>query len=776
MVLGACLDNPKTTLAIACAFFLLCCITVLEMKADRATDSFLPRGHVSFEDKKEIQRIYNINDLLLVDVFAAEGDIFTPEGLGTLRKVSRFVEEMPGVRSESVRSLDTHDDIVSAEDGFDVKPFLEPFPATAEDAGAIRDRVMAFPVYVGLIVSEDGTRAAVVADFTDDADVLATFATLEDLAAEIEETSGGRYRIAVTGPPIVTGTLNVYLNQDALTLNPVSAALTSLLLFVCLRSLAGVFLPLTVMLPSIGAGFAAMTWLGYTFTPFSNAVPVVILATSIADSVHIISAYYDRRIADPGGGRRACLLRVLDDLRKPIAFTSVTTACGFLLLGHASPMLPVQQFGVTVAVGVMAAMVYSLTVLPCVMLLLGVEPTESFRRAFAAGTQCRTSMWSRFVDGFVRVAVTSRVWGTAFVVMVLGVIAVSLPRVHADYEPAKFFPQQSRVYQDYYAAAENYAGVNLIEVDIATHAESGVYEPDFLQRLEGLQRDVEEWDVVGGTIALTDHLKKMHEAFNGGRSDFHVLPDRADLNAQYFLLYNMSGDPRRFDELTDERRSRVNFRIFLKTGRYARTAAFVEWLEAELAERFPNQEVRIGGEAYVVHHWMDTILRQVLFSTGLTLACMFAIGLVFIRSVFASVMMLLPVAVGVGLTYAWIGLNRIPVGLGTSIFASIAIGVGIDFAIHYLWSYRRWRRLRGDHAAAVRGVMDSVGKVIAFNALIVAGGFSVLLLSTTTPPAQIGTFVAISIAASLATTFLLLGTGTRLWRVGVESHRERGIR
>ncbi len=102
--------------------------------------------------------------------------------------------------------------------------------------------------------------------------------------------------------------------------------------------------------------------------------------------------------------------------------------------------------------------------------------------------------------------------------------------------------------------------------------------------------------------------------------------------------------------------------------------------------------------------------------------------------------------------------------------------VGIDFAIHDLWSYRRWRRIRGDHAGAVRGVMDSVGKVIAFNALIFAGGFSVLRLSTTTPPAQVGTFVAISIAASLATTLLLLGTGTQLWRVGVDPHRERGIR
>jgi len=107
----------------------------------------------------------------------------------------------------------------------------------------------------------------------------------------------------------------------------------------------------------------------------------------------------------------------------------------------------------------------------------------------------------------------------------------------------------------------------------------------------------------------------------------------------------------------------------------------------------------------------------------------------------------------------------VAVGLGTSSFAAIAIGVGIDFAIHYLWRYRDERRRGLDHAAATRRVMEDVGKAIVFNGFIVIGGFSVLMLATTTPPQQVGTYVAISVAASLATTFLVLSVATRGWNV-----------
>jgi predicted RND superfamily exporter protein len=56
-----------------------------------------------------------------------------------------------------------------------------------------------------------------------------------------------------------------------------------------------------------------------------------------------------------------------------------------------------------------------------------------------------------------------------------------------------------------------------------------------------------------------------------------------------------------------------------------------------------------------------------------------------------------------------------------------------------------------------------VGKSIAFNGAIVIGGFLILLLSTTSPAQQTGAYVAISVGASLLTTFLVLSVATRRW-------------
>lgn len=760
-------EYPKATLAAILLLLAACVLALLQLRADTSISSFLPRGHVSYQQKLEIQRIYNINDPLFIDVFQDGGDIFTPQGLALVRWVSRFVEDLPGIRPGSVRSLDTHEDIRGSAGGFDVAPFLEPMPATLEQARAVRDRLKAFPLYDGLLVSADGTRAGVVADFEDSADVLLVFAELEKLRRRIAGET--EFAIQVSGPPIVTGTLNVYLNRDALRLDPVSAALASLLLFLALRTLWGVVLPLAVVIPASIVAFATMPLMGYQFTPFSNAVPVVVLATSIADAVHFLSDYYDRRLAQPELSARQAVERTLRELWQPIVITSVTTAAGFLMLIQGSPMIPTNQFGVTAAIGVLAAMVFSLTALPAAVVMVDARPSPSFARLYAARAAGGPSGWDRLVARTMgRLIGNPRVAGGFLLAVAIAGIA-GTSRLYADHDPVTFFPRDSHVAQDFHSVRKHYLGVNFIEVDIDTGVGDGIYDPDFLRRLDGLQARIEAWGVVGGTIAITDYLKKLNQALHADRPDFYRIADSAEANAQLFLLYDMSGDPRRFDEVADGARQRANLRIFLKAGNYARSADFVRWLEAQAAAAFPEAQVRLGGETYVIHNWMSHIGVDVGVSIALTALCMGAIGVLFLRSVAGGILLLAPIVVGVFLTYAFIGAAGVPVGLGTSSFAAIAIGVGVDFAIHYLWRYRHERRRGLSHEAATRQVMARVGKAILFNGLIVIGGFSVLMLATTLPPRQVGIYVAISVAGSLATTFLVLSVATRWWRVAMLS-------
>ena len=158
-------QHPRKIVLLGGLMFMVAALLSLGITADRATDSFVPRDHVSFDKKMMIQDVYNINDPLMVEVGAASGDVFTPEGLRVLQRVSRAVEELDGVRYGSVRSLDTHDDIIPGADGFDVRNFLDPFPETTEQAQAIKARVKAFPLYDGLLASHDSTTVGIVADF-----------------------------------------------------------------------------------------------------------------------------------------------------------------------------------------------------------------------------------------------------------------------------------------------------------------------------------------------------------------------------------------------------------------------------------------------------------------------------------------------------------------------------------------------------------------------------------------------------------------------------------
>ncbi|MDQ2694048.1 MAG: MMPL family transporter [Pseudomonadota bacterium] len=758
-------ENPKTTLAAILLLLAACVPGLLQLRADTSISPFLPRGHASYQQKLDIQRIYNINDSLFIDVFQEGGDIFTPQGLAVVRSVSRFLEDLPGIRPGSVRSLDSREDIRGSEGGFDVVPFLEPMPATPEQARAVRDRLKAFPLYDGLLVSADGTRAGVVADFEDSADVLFVFAELEKLRRRIAGETD--FAIQVSGPPIVTGTLNVYLNRDALRLDPVSAALASLLLFLALRTLWGVLLPLAVVIPASIVAFASMPLMGFPFTPFSNAVPVVVLATSIADAVHFLSDYYDRRLEQPELSARQAVERTLRELWQPIVITSVTTAAGFLMLIQGSPMLPTSQFGVTAAIGVLAAMIFSLTALPAAVAMADARPSAAFARLYATRAGGGPGAWDRLVARLMgRLIGNSRVAGGFLLAVAIAGIA-GTSRLYPDHEPVTFFPRDSHVARDFHSVREHYLGVNFVEVDIDTGVGDGIYDPDFLRRLDGLQARIEAWGGVGGTLAITDYLKKLNQALHADQADFYRIADSAEANAQLFLLYDMAGDPRRFDEVADGARQRANLRILLKAGNYARSADFVRWLEAQAAATFPQARVRLGGETYVIHNWMSHIGVDVGVSIFLTALCMGVIGVLFLRSVTGGILLLAPIAVGVFLTYAFIGAADVPVGLGTSSFAAIAIGVGVDFAIHYLWRYRHGRRRGLTHEAATRRVMEGVGKAILFNGLIVIGGFSVLTLATTLPPRQVGIYVAISVAGSLATTFLVLSVATRWWRVAM---------
>ena len=104
-----------------------------------------------------------------------------------------------------------------------------------------------------------------------------------------------------------------------------------------------------------------------------------------------------------------------------------------------------------------------------------------------------------------------------------------------------------------------------------------------------------------------------------------------------------------------------------------------------------------------------------------------------------------------------------PLGVATSMFAGMTLGIGVDFAIHLLERYRLARRRGLDQAEAVTDAVTITGPAVFIDALAVALGFGILTLSQVPANARLGALVVLSIAGCLAATLLLLPALLRLW-------------
>jgi hypothetical protein len=114
------------------------------------------------------------------------------------------------------------------------------------------------------------------------------------------------------------------------------------------------------------------------------------------------------------------------------------------------------------------------------------------------------------------------------------------------------------------------------------------------------------------------------------------------------------------------------------------------------------------------------------------------------------------VGLSVLLVYAVMGFAGIPLGVGTSMFAAIAIGLSIDFAIHALDRIRDIGRSEGLEPQALMALYPETGRALFFNFIAVAGGFGVLMTSDVPPLIKFGSLVAVAVSVAFIASVTLL--------------------
>lgn len=713
-------------------------------------DEYMPATHPAFVFSDQAEEMFSIKDSVLIAIEHPD----TIFNAGTLEKIKTITEELPGLFPEvyagGITSLYTADNITGTDGDLEVEPFYEEIPRTAEELLALQRRVESNEMVFGRNVSLDSKATLILAEIDPDADAADLHVRLEAYAASFE----GPETLYVAGRPIVEGALAELGPADMTRMVPIVMVVMIILLLLLLRSIRDTVINLVIVLFGTIVPFGAMAVLGVPIYAVDTMIPVMLIAIGVAYGIHMHNSIHHSVQTNPGITKHQLVKEVLTAMIRPVSMAAITTAIGFMAL-MTSQVLPVRYFGLFASVGVMTEMVLALILFPASIYLFG--PPKIAPKRLTDGSGSGSGNVSR-KDGAWGSAIMHRplrVAAIAAIVVVLGILGTTNVWIDTSFL-ANFEKGSDIVITDDFVNTR-FGGTSSLNVVLSADDPDTFKDPEVLRAMDALQTDVETHTLVGTSFSIADFIKRMNKVMFDNDPAYDTIPDNQDLVAQYLLLYEFSGDPETLAKVVDYDYQNANITFQLKSDSSAVMSEVIDMVavhEATLTEL--GVTLRYAGSGYKAFVFSELLLEGQIISLVLSFGIVALLLALLFKNLLIGIVGTIPIAITAVVNFGVMGLLDIPLSSATALISSIAVGIGVDYAIHLIEHYRN-RRLEdvSIHDAAFE-TLAHTGRAIIYNAVAVMGGFAVLMFSVFPPNRQVGGLIVLNMATSAIGTLSIL--------------------
>ncbi|AMG07645.2 RND transporter [Vibrio parahaemolyticus] len=696
----------------------------------------------------EIQTTFAKTDNLAIVIAPEDGDIFTPQTLSLIQKITVDAWQVP--YSSRVDSIANYQHTEAFDDELLVEDLLySEYELTPERISKVKSIALSEPVLKSALVSEKGD--VTVVNITVQLPEMDKTAEVEEVVSSINAMID-RYQRAYpdvtfhkAGIIAMNHAFMTAAQDDSSTLVPTMLVVILVFLTIMLRSILSVIATLIVIIGSVMATMGISGWAGMFLSTATVNVPTLIMTLAVADCVHVIATMLQSM--KNGFTKAQSIERSIALNFVPILITSVTTAIGFLMMNMSdSPVL--RDFGNLSALGVMVACFLSVTLLPALLKLLPIHVKMEM-------SQDQKHVMDRLGD-FV---VSQRRALLPLSVAVIVVCASLIPLNKVNDESVEYFGQRNEFRQAADFMEERISGMTNISIAIKTNESQGIAAPDFLNTIGEFSswlRDQPETDHVA---TLADVYKRLNKNMHGDDEAYYSLPQARELAAQYLLLYEMSL-PYGLDLNNQINVDKSSIKMVLTVA----NLGSVELVDLEnriyqwFAEHAPQYQVVASSPSLMFAHIGETNMASMLSTLPITLVLISALLIFALRSVRLGLISLMPniapAVIGFGL---WALISG-EINLGLSVVVTLTLGIVVDDAVHFLSKYQRARREGQTAEQAVRYAFHTVGRALWITTVVLVAGFSVLAMSSFRLNADMGQLSAIVIFIALVVDFLFLPT------------------
>jgi predicted RND superfamily exporter protein len=488
----------------------------------------------------------------------------------------------------------------------------------------------------------------------------------------------------------------------------------------------------------------------------------------VSDDVYALGHYFNEAVRAEGLTTEETIVAAFSSAARPVGMTAVSTVVGLLSMAAVS-LNPLRVFGMFGAAAIIFSTLFTFSLVPALLALLkpqiGRKGDRDQMAEAIGGRPAKSAL--RLLTGWAtprRVAVCA--------LMLAACATLATTRLRVDDSWIRNLPAHSDIVRGDRFFNKKMAGTTALELMVDAKHGGWFNSREGMSALGSLEWVLARAPHVGAVNCLFNDMVRTNSSLVAGLSysayraalqSGRVPLRQEDVEGALKVLSHSSQAPIR--ERVDGQNRLARITVFIRDADYTRIDDVLRAAERETSNQGLGHKIVPFGDGWISYLTVRLLVEGQEFSIALALVTDLILITILLGSVRMGLIAVLPVALSLLLVLAALALAGTPLGIANSMFAGIALGIGLDFAIHMTTTYRESLRQGMPAAEALRSTLEITGPAVCVSAASITAGFSVLLLSEITPNVQLGVMICLCLLACAVTTLLLIPTLLTLWKV-----------
>lgn len=541
------------------------------------------------------------------------------------------------------------------------------------------------------------------------------------------------------GLPMITTDIVGYISSDLIVFSLAVIGLMTLILAIIFKGLRWVMMPIGISITGALIMTGLLAFLEWKVTVISSNFFSLLLVMTLSVIIHLVVRYRELSVLNPALESQQLIKNTLAQMFKPCLFTTLTTFAAFSSL-LISGIRPVIDFGWMMSIGVTIALVLSFLAFPMIMALLPKAKIATHKTELGF-----TTALAKFVERFGNHLLVVLV--ISIVIAGFGVSKLSVENRFIDY-----FKESTEINQGLTLIDQELGGTIPLEIIFEDLAEDYWFDEDLRAEIHDVHTYLDGLKETGKVLSIDTLMSILtqandDEALNG--FFLNIVRGQIPESAKQHVLTPYISE--------ENGQLRIVIRVN-ETNKALKRGELIEEINHHLSNElgFRPESFRLSGMLVLYNNMLQSLFDSQIKTIAVVFGIIFIMFLFVFKSISLSILALIPNTLPSLFILGIMGLSNIPLDLMTITISAIAIGIGVDNAIHYIHRFKSEFKKDGDYLKTMYRSHASIGLAMFYTSITVTLGFLILALSNFIPSIYFGIFTAIAMLSALLANLTLL--------------------